>query len=131
MIGDKSDGLLGDVGFAAEALEPVDIGFGAEPGSLAFGVVAVALLGLGDGGFEGELVAQDGGGFGVAEGGEGAAVRAVAGDEGAGFFDEAYVEHHGGALVDALVEEGSRRSEAEAEDAVSGEGFTAFFPLLG
>ena len=35
-------------GFIAEAFEPVDFGLAAEPGHLALGVVAVALLGAGD-----------------------------------------------------------------------------------
>ena len=78
-MGDEVEGLLGDVGVAAAAGEPVDVGVAAEPGELALGVVAVALLGLDDGLLAGELVAEDGGGFGVAEGGEGATVGAVAG----------------------------------------------------
>ena len=110
------------------------VGFAAEPGELAFGVVAVALLGVGYGLLAGELVAQDGGGFGVAERGEGAAVGAVTGEEALGLFDEAAVgplagKHGGGALVDALVEAGAGRGEAEAQDAVAGEGVAALLPL--
>ena len=42
-------------------------GFAAEPGELALGVVAMALLGLGNGLIAGEVVAEDGGCFSVAE----------------------------------------------------------------
>ena len=69
-------------------------------------------------------------GFGVAERGEGAAVCAVAGDEAFGLFDEAAIEHGGGALVDAFVEAGAWWIEAEAQDAVAGEGVAALLPLL-
>src|SRR5216683_304977 len=120
-----------DLRVAAAAFEPVHLGFAAEPGELALGVVAMALLGLGDGLLKGEFVAQDGGSFGGAEGGEGAAVRAVAGYESRGFFDEAAVEHGGGALVNALVEEGTGWVEAEAEDVVAGEFVASLLPLLG
>ena len=47
--------------------KPVHVGFAAEPGELALGVVAMTLLGLGDGLLAGEFVAEDGGGFCVAE----------------------------------------------------------------
>jgi hypothetical protein len=120
-----------DVFVAAEAFEPVDAGFAAEPGELAFGVVAMALLGLGYGLFASEFVFEDGGGLGVAEGGEWAAVFAVAGDESFGLFDEAAIEHGGGTLVDALVKVGARWIEAKAEDAVAGESVAALLPLLG
>ena len=66
--------LFGDVFVTAAAFEPVHVGFAAKPGELAFGVVAVALLGLGYGLLAGEFVLQDGGGFRVTERGEGAAV---------------------------------------------------------
>ena len=56
---------------AAAAFEPMHVGFAAEPGELALGVVAMALLGLGYGLLAGEFVLQDGGGFGVTERGEG------------------------------------------------------------
>ena len=130
-LADELEGLVGDVFVAAAAFEPVHVRFAAEPGELALGVVAVALLGLGDGLLAGEFVFEDGGGFGVAERGEGAAVFAVAGDEAFGLFDEAAVEHGGGALVDAFVETCAWRVEAEAQDAIAGEGVAALLPLLG
>ena len=107
------------------------LGLAAEPCDLALGVVAMALLRLGDGLFAGELAAQDGRGLGVAERGERAAVAAVALDEAFGLFDQAAVEHRRGALVDAFVEQRARRIEAEAQDAVAGEGIAALLPLLG
>ena len=107
------------------------VGFAAEPGELAFGVVAMALLGLRDGLVAGEFAAQHGDGFGVAERGERAALVAVAFDESLGLFDEAAIEHGGGALVDALVEACARWVEAEAQDAVAGEGIAALLPLCG
>ena len=55
-----------DVGVAAGTFEPVHVGFAAEPGELSFGVVAVSLLGLSDGGFSAEFAAEDCDGFGVA-----------------------------------------------------------------
>ena len=130
MFGDELQGLVGDVFVAAAAFEPVHLGFAAEPCELALGVVAMALLGLRDGFVAGDFVAQDGDGLGVAERGERAAVAAVAFDEALGLFDQAAVEHRGGALVDALVEAGAGRVEAEAQDAVAGEGVAALLPLL-
>jgi hypothetical protein len=124
-------GLLRDVFVAAAAFEPVHVWLAAKPGELALGVVPVALLGLGYGLFAGDFVLQDGGGFGVAERGEGAAICSVAGDEALGFFDESAVEHRGCALVDAFVETGTWWIEAETQDTVAGEGVTALLPLLG
>ena len=100
-------GLRCDVFVASAAFEPVDVRVAAEPGLLALGVVAVALLGLHDGLLAGELSAKDSGGFGVAKRGEWAAAFSVAGDEAFGLFDEATIEHGGGAVVDAFVEAGS------------------------
>src|ERR1700677_4500398 len=90
----------------------------------------MALLSLGYRLFAGEFVLQDGGGFCVAERGEGTAVGAVAGDQAFGFFDEASVEHGGGALIDALVEARAGRVEPEAQNAVAGEGVAPLLPLL-
>ncbi len=114
MHGGEVHGAVDDCGVAADAFEPVHVGFAAEPGELSFGVVSVALLGLSDGLVASELVVEDCGGFGVAEGGKGPAVGAVTGDEGLGLFDESAIEHVGCAEVDAVVEEGARRVEAEA-----------------
>jgi len=98
-IGCEFDGL----GRVAEVFDPVDIGFAAEPGELAFGIVAMALLGGGDGFGFGEGAVDCGECLAVAEGIEGFDA-AVLVEEGAGFFDEAGGEHGGGAVVDAVVE---------------------------
>ena len=75
---------------------------------------------MGDGLVAGELAAQDGDGLGVAERGERAAVEAVGFDELRGLFDQARDRtSHIGPAVDADVELGAGRVEAEAEDAVS------------
>ena len=131
MCGYQAHGLFDDVFVAAAAFEPAHVRFATEPGELAFGVVAMALLGLGHGLFAGELVLEHGGCFGVTERGEGTAVFAVAGDESFRLLDEAAVEHGGGALVDALVEAGAGWVETEAQDAVAGEGVAALLPLFG
>ena len=130
VLRDEPQGLIDDVFVAAAAFEPVHARFAPEPGELAFGVVAMALLGLGDGLLPCQVVLQDRFGFGVAERCEGPTVRTVARDESLCFFDESAVEHGGGPLVDAFVEAGTRRVEAEAEDAVASEGVTTLLPLL-
>jgi len=126
VVGDEGGGLLDGQWVAAEAGEPVECGVFAEPGKLAFGIVAMALLGGCDGLVACEFAAQEGGGLGVAERGERAAIRAVLSEELGGLFDEASalrgrIEHLGGAAVDASVELGARRIETEAEDAEAGE----------
>lgn len=131
MFADEGGGGFGDIGFVAAAFEPVDFGFAAEPGELALGVVAMALLGLGDGFVAGEFIAQDGDGLGVAEGLQGTAVVAVAFDELRGFFDQAVLKHGGGAEVDAFVELRAGRREADAEDAVAGERVAAVLMGFG
>jgi hypothetical protein len=128
---DEGDGLGDYLVVAAEAGEPVDCGIFAEPCELAFGVVAMALLGLGDGLVAGDLAAQDGDGLGVAERGERATVDAIAFDELRGLFHQAAIEHLGGAVVDAGIELGAGRVETEAEDAEAGERVAALLPLAG
>ena len=89
MLGDELAGLLRDFVVAAEAGEPVECRILAEPGELALGVVAVALLGLGDGLVAGDLAAQQGDGLGVAERGEWTAIWAVLSKELDGLLDKA------------------------------------------
>ena len=69
--------VAGEDSVAAEAGEPLDRWVFAEPGELAFGVVAMALLGEGDRFVAGDFAAQHGDGLGVAERGERAAFEAV------------------------------------------------------
>jgi hypothetical protein len=121
----------GVVAGAGEWVSGVEFGFATEPGGLAFGVVAVSLLGAGDGLGLGEFVAEDGGGFDVAEGCKGAAGGAETLDELTGLFEQAAGEHAGGAGVDAPVEQVAGWREREAQDAIAGEGVAALLPLLG
>ena len=120
-----------DLLIAAAASEPVHVWFAAEPGELALGVVAMALLGLSYCLFPGEFVLQDSDGFGVAERGEGATLSAVTGNEAFCLFNQAAVKHRCSALVDAFVETFTWRIEAELQDAIAGEGVAAFLPLCG
>lgn len=134
MLDYEGAGLLCDLLVAAETGKPVDCGVFAEPGELAFSVVAMALLGSGDGLVACHLPAQQGDCLGVAERGERAAFLAIAGDDLGGLFDEAAslvwrVEHMGGAAVDACVEFGARGVEAEAEDTESSERIVRPLPL--
>ena len=124
MRADEGGGFGEGGGGVAEALDPMDIGLAAKPGELTLGVVAMALLGGGDGLGKGELAAEVGGGLAVAERIE-RGNGAVAGEEAAGFFDEACGEHGFGALVEALVELGAGGIEADAEETEAGEGIAA------
>ena len=67
MCGYQAHGLFDDVFVAAAAFEPAHVRFATEPGELAFGVVAMALLSLGHSLLAGEFVLDDRGGFGVSE----------------------------------------------------------------
>jgi hypothetical protein len=109
----------------------VDAGFTAKPGELALGVVAVALGGGGESFGLGHRAAEDGAGLAIAEGVEGAGGVAVTGKKTAGFVEEAAGEHLSGASVEAFVESGTGRIEADAEDAVAGEGIAAGLPGIG
>src|SRR5580700_7544660 len=118
---DECGGLGGEVGVVAASGQPVDIGFFAKPGDLAFSVVAMGLAGGCDGFGLGDFAAKDGAGLSVAEGVKGAGGFSVLGDEGAGLCDEAGCEHGFRAGVDAVVERGTGRVEADAEDAIAGQ----------
>src|ERR1017187_1112400 len=130
MICDQRFGLRDRLSIAAEASKPLDFRVFAEPGELALGVVAMALGDEGDRLVAGELAAQHRDGLGVAERGEGAAFKSVGFDELSGLFDQAAIEHFVRAAVDTGIELGAGRVEAEAQDAVAGEGVAALFPLL-
>ena len=107
------------------------VGFTTEPGELTLGIVAMPLLGLSDRSIKGEFLAQDCSSFSVAERGERAAGLAISGDEALGLFHKSTVKHGGGALIDALVEKRAGRIQAQAQDAVAGEGVAALLPLDG
>ena len=119
-------GEFDGLGCVAEVFDPVDIGFAAEPGELAFGVVAMALLSGGDGFGFGHGSVDCGDGLAVAEGVQGFHA-AVLSQEGAGFLDEARLEHGCGAVVDAVVELLTGWVEADSEEAEAGEGIAGDF----
>ncbi len=76
-----SGGVL-EGGIGTEAGEPMDVGFGAEPGPLALGVLAGAELHFGDGvQFGGGGAGEEGEGLFVAEGLEGLGGGGDAGGE--------------------------------------------------
>lgn len=108
----------------------MDVGLAAEPRHLALGVVAVPLLGGGDGLVAGELVFEEVSGLAVAERVQ-RTHAAIVPEERLRFFDEALVEHRGGAAVDTFVEGLAVGVETEAEDAEPGEGVAAVLPKLG
>jgi hypothetical protein len=78
-----------------------------------------------------DFSAEHGARLAVAERLEGTGRLAVLGEEAAGFFDEAVGEHPCGAGVEAGVEGGAGRIEADAENAIAGEGVAAGFPGFG
>ena len=87
---------------------------------MAFGVVAMALLGLGDGFGLAEDAVDGGEGLAVAEGVEGFDA-AVSGEKSAGFFDQAGLEHGCGAVIETVVEELARGIQADTEEVKAGE----------
>src|ERR1700728_3157863 len=97
----------------------MDVGFAAEPGELALGVVAMALLGGVDGCFEIHGSVEDGEGLTVAQGFEGSD-WAVLLEQAAGFFYEAGLEHGFGALIEMVVQGLARWVESDAEEAEAG-----------
>ena len=84
----------------------MDVWFAAKPGELALGVIAMALLGGGDGFGLRHGAVEDGLGLAVADGIEGFD-GAESGYEGTGFFDEAGGEHGCCAFVETSVEDGA------------------------
>ena len=120
-----------DLRVVAEAGEPMHGGVAAEPGELALGVVAMALLSGGDGGFAGEVAVEDSHCLGVAERGKRAASFTEAVAQHLRLGNEAEGEHGGGAAVDAGVQGFAFGSEVELEDAVAFERVAAGLPLGG
>ena len=95
---DEIDGGLLGFGVVAEGRDPMDTGFATEPGELAFGVVAMALLGFRDGDFFTDALEENGLRLTIAE-----RVQhldgPVTGEESACFIDEAGGEHGGAARL--------------------------------
>ncbi len=96
------------------------VGLATKPRKLTLGVVAMALLRLGDGRFFTEAFEENRHCLAIAEGVEGLN-GTVAGEKGAGFGDQARVEHFGTAAIEAVIERSSRRVQANAQQAKSGE----------
>ena len=100
---DEIDGGLLGFGVVAEGFDPMDTGLAAEPGELAFGVVAMALLGFGDGDLFTDALEENRLRLTIAE-----RVQnldgPVAGEESACFLDETGGEHGGAAVVQTVVE---------------------------
>ena len=131
MLRDQRGSLTDDLLVAAKAGEPLDLSVFAEPGELAFSVVAMALLGLRDGLFAADLAMEQGRRLRVAERGESATVVAVDAQKLRSLFYEARLEHLGGAQIDAGVEFGAGRIQGEAKNAKSGERLVRLLPLHG
>jgi len=136
----------GGYGFVgvAERVEPVDVWLAAEPGELALGEAARGLLDICDGFGEGDAAFEVGAEVGVADKLERLAVGRDANifmrlvtqlvtrlvthlgrDERADFVEPAGGEHFVDAGVDAGVEGGARRREADFGDGVAFEGVCA------
>ena len=120
------DGFVG----VAERVEPVDVWLAAEPGELALGEAARGLLDICDRGGERDAAFEVGAEIGVADELERLRVgsdrniftRLVTHpgrDEGADFVEPAGGEHFVDASVDAGVEGGARRREADLSDRVA------------
>ena len=118
--GEGGGGAGGEVGeglFPGEG-EPADVGLVAEPGHLAFGILAGAGDGAGKGFVFAEAAFEDVGGFGVADGvAGGGGESAGSGAEGAHFVEKAAGVHAAGAFGDAGAEDGAGKFEAEEQGA--------------
>jgi len=122
--------LVSNFCFIAEACKPVDFGLAAEPGELALGVVAVALLGAGDSLRQRHLAFDGCERLFVAERGQGPGVGSVPGCELASFFHQSILEHGCGALVDAGVEGFAVRVESDAQDTIAVKRVASGLPSL-
>ena len=134
----SGDGFVG----VAKGLKPVDIWLAAEPGELALGEAARGLLDICDGCGERDASFEVGAEVSVADelerlgvGGDAAniftrLVMHLGRDEGADFVEPACGEHFVDAGVDAGVEGGARRREADFGDRVAFEGVVAQFATI-
>jgi hypothetical protein len=138
----------GGYGFVgvAEGREPVDVWLAAEPGELALGEAARGLLDIRDSDGEWEAAFEMGAEVGVADelerlrvGGDAAniftrfvtlLVTHLGRDEGADFVEPAGGEHFVHTGIDAGVESGTRRREADFGDGVAFESVAAHFATI-
>ena len=142
---DPQRGGGGFVGIAKGG-EPVDVWLAAEPGELALGEAARGLLDICDGGGERDAAFEVGAEVGIADelerlrvGGDAAniftrlvtrLVTHLGRDEGADFVEPAGGEHFVDAGVNAGVEGGARRREADFGDGVAFERVVAHFATI-
>jgi hypothetical protein len=123
-------GGYGFVGFA-ERVEPVDVWLAAEPGELALGEAARGLLDICDCSGEREAAFEVGAEVGVADELEWLGIDRNSGrNEGADFVEPAGGEHFVHAGVDAGVEGGARRREADFGDGVTFQSVAAHFATI-
>lgn len=115
----------------AEGGEPANIWLAAKPGELALGEAARGLLDICDGGGERDAALEVGAEVGVADELERLGIDRNSGrDEGADFVEPAGGEHFVHAGVDAGVEGGARRREADFGDGVTFESVVAHFATI-
>src|SRR5215831_16591316 len=96
------------------------VGLAAEPGELALGVVAVALLGFGKGDFFAYAFDEERQCLAISE-----RVKrldsTVAGEESTGLLNESRCKHRSTPFIQALIKCGAMRIEADAQKAETGE----------
>src|SRR6202041_2865197 len=115
----------------AEGVEPMHVWLATEPGELALGEAARGLLDIGDCGGEGDAAFEGGAEVGVADELERLGVDRNSGrNERAGFVEPAGGEHFVDAGVDAGIEGGARRREADFGDGVTFECVVARFATI-
>src|SRR6202000_3273221 len=107
------DGFSSDAGLVAEAVQPVQLWFAAEPGELALGIDAVPRRGDAHCIPFAQSAANEAARLFIAERIEGPGL-AVFFEQHLCFFHQALLEHGGGTLIDALVQIIAVRLETDA-----------------
>ena len=116
MGGEVREDGFGGGRVVAETGEPFDGGLAAKPGDLALGVTAGGLLDGADGGIEIDDAGEMGAELAVTDEVEGLeAGTEAASEQGADFVQPARGKHGAGTALDAGVEGGARRHEADFE----------------
>src|SRR5579884_683015 len=113
----------------AKAVEPEDVRLAAEPCQLALSVVAMALLGQGNGVSFTNFSAQKRFGLFVSQRIEWPCI-AVFFQQHSGLFDQAVPEHRRGAFIDAVVQAFAVRLQTDAQDTEASQWVAAFFPCF-
>jgi hypothetical protein len=104
----------------AKVFDPGHLRLAAKPGQLAFGIVAMALLGSLDCSLNAQCARQHGHCLPVAEGVQ-SLHRPVAGKQGARLLDQACRKHGGATAVEAVIERLPRRIESDAQQREAGQ----------